>query len=406
MYKIITLTILVLIAVSSNAQWGIGGSIQRSVERKTKKHFEDKGEKIGEEHAKKGINAGLNEADKGVNKLVSWEDEQLADEKTFIDTNFIEDSDIQWKRLWFVSGKDVVFYDKPFNFEEKKGVPSNWYAMKGTDKNIQVDRLDQGKSILVAGKGYLTPKVENVETDYLSDNFTIELDFMMPIVPFAKPFNILFYAKNKQKENNISPIKINQNKIWYKDSSGYYPIMANDENGMSNWYHLSISYNKGILQVFLNEKLMIAYDEEINPTGVTLDYYAISPIFFKNVLITNNQEPIIDQINSGVYATYDIDYLAYKDRLSGLSGSILSKISKQLTDNPDLKLDIDVYFSQFDKADENKKYGEAKTTAIAKSLLAMGVNITQINLTYRGSVEQKKGSSDNYKSEAVYFRKQ
>ena len=399
-FKLISI-ILIALTVNGYAQWGLG-SIQRSVEKKTQRHFEQKGESIAEEHANKGLQA----AGDGVDKLVAWEDEQLADEKTFIDTNFIESSDIQWKRLWFVSGKEIVFYDKPFNFEEKKGVPSNWYAMEGTEKNIQVDQLDQGRSILVGGKGYLTPKLENSANDYLSDNFTVEFDFMMPIVPFAKPFNILFYAKDKQKENEIAPIKINQNKIWYKDSSGYYPIMANDEQtGMSNWYHVSISYNKGIMQVFLNEKLMIAYEEEINPTGITFDYYAISPIFYKNFLIANMQEPIIDQINSGVFTTYDIDYIAYKNKLSGMSGSILSKVAKQLSDNPDLKLDIDVYFSQFDKADENKKYGEAKTTAIAKSLLAMGVNITQINLTYRGSVEQKKGSSDNHKSEAVYFRK-
>ena len=182
--------------------------------------------------------------------------------------------------------------------------------------------------------------------------------------------------------------------------------MANDEDsGVSNWYHLSISYNKGIMQIFLNERLMVAYEEEINPTGITIDYFAISPIFFKNFLIANNQEPIIDQINSGEFTTYDIDYIAYKNKLSGMSGSILSKVAKQLTDNPDLKLDIDVYFSQFDKADENKKFGEAKTTAIAKSLLAMGVNITQINISYKGSIEQAKDNSENYKSEAVYFRK-
>lgn len=393
----ITVLILVLFSLSSFSQFGIQGRI--------KSHYKKKGEAVGEKHANEGINKGLTEADKGMNKLVAWEDEQLADEKMFIDTNFIEDTDIQWKRLWFVSGKEVVFYDKPFNFEEKKGAPSNWYVMPNTEKNIQVDRLDQGKSILVGGKGYLTPKMDNVEEDYLTDNFTLELDFMMPIIPFGKPFNIYFHAKDKQENNGLAPIKINQNKIWYKDSSGYYPVMATDENGMSNWYHLSVSYNKGMLQIFLNEKLMVAYKEDINPTGITIDYYALSPIFYKNILIAKHQEPILDQLNTGVFTTYDIDYLAYKERLSGMSGSILSKVAKQLTANPDLKLDIDVYFSQFDKAEDNKKYGEAKTTAIAKSLLSMGVNVTQINMTYKGSVTQVKGGSDNYKAEVVYFRK-
>jgi len=396
--------VFTLLSINSFGQWG---NIQRNIERKTQRHFEKKGEDIGKEHAEEAADKGLQSASDGVDKLVEWEDEQLADEKTFIDTNFIEATDIQWQKLWFVSGKDVVFYDKPFNYEEKKKVPSNWYIKEKTEDNIQVDRLDQGKSILVGGKGYLTPKIKAVEKDYLSDNFTIEFDFMMPIVPFAKPFNILFYAKDKQKEIEIAPIKINQNKIWYKDSSGYYPIMANDEQtGMSNWYHVSISYNKGIMQIFLNEKLMIAYKEAINPTGFTIDYYAISPIFYKNFLIANNQEPIIKQLNSGQFITYDIDYIAYKERLNGISISILSKIAKQLNDDTNLKLNIEVYFSQFDDEKENKKYGEQKTSAIAKSLLSMGVNITQINMIYKGSIKQEPGNINNLKSEIVNFIKQ
>ncbi len=393
---------LIGLSISSFAQFG---NIQRSIERKTKNHYEEKGEAIGEKHATEAANKGMQSASDGIDKLVAWEDEQLADEKIFIDTNFIEYTDIQWQRLRFVSGENVIFYDKPFNFEEDEKVPSNWHINGKSKGEVQVSRLDQGKIIIVSADGFLTPKIENIEQDYLPDNFTLEFDFMMPVVPFSKPFSIYFYAKDEQQDNNLAPIKINQNVVTYKDSSGYYPVVANDENGMSNWYHLSISYNKDFLQIFINERLMVTYKEDINPTGFTIDYFAIAPIFYKNFLIASNQEPIIDQINSGVFTTYDIDYIAYKNRLSGLSSSILSKVAKQLNDDPDLKLDIDVYFSQFDNDDENNKYGEEKTTAIAKTLLAMGVNVTQINMKFKGSVKQKPGSEDNLKSEVVCFRK-
>jgi len=403
MKRLITITLLLIaFSMGSFAQFG---NIQRSIERKTRKHYQDKGEAIGEKHANEAAEKGLQAADDGVNKLVKWEDEQLADEKIFIDTNFIEYSDIQWQRLRFVSGENIIFYDKPFNFEKDEKAPSNWFINKKSKGDVQISGLDQGKVIITSGQGYLTPLIKNPEQDYLPDNFTIEFDFMMTVVPFSKPFSIYFYAKGKQKANDIAPIKINQNVVTYKDSSGYYPVLANDENGMSNWYHLSVSYNKGLMQIYLNERLMVAYKEDINPTGITIDYFAIAPIFYKNILIASDQKPIIEQINSGVFTTYDIDFIAYKNRLSGMSASVLSKVAKQLTDNPELKLNIDVYFSQFDDPEENKKYGEAKTTAIAKTLLAMGVNVTQINMNFKGSVKQEQGGDDNMKSEVVFFRK-
>jgi len=394
--------LLIGLSVGSFAQWG---RIHHNIERNTRKHFEKEGEAIGEKHATDAANEGIESANDGIDKWEEWEEEQFADEKVFIDTNFIEYTDIQWQRLRFVSGKNVVFYDKPFNYEKDEKEPSNWFLKNKSKGEVQVSSLDQGKVIIVSADGYLTPKIENAEKDYLPDNFTLEFDFMMPVIPFSKPFYIYFYAKDKQKSNGSAPIKINQNVVTFKDSTGYYPVMANDENGMSNWYHLSVSYNKGFLKIYLNERLMVTYNEEINPTGITIDYYAIAPIFYKNLLIASDQEPIIDQINSGVFTSYDIDYIAYKNRLSGIGGSILAKVANLLKDNPDLKLDIDVYFSQFEDKSDNKKYGEAKTTAIAKTLLAMGVNVTQINMNFKGSVEQKPGSEDNLKSEAVYFKK-
>ena len=191
---------LIGLSISSFAQFG---NIQRSIERKTKNHYEEKGEAIGEKHATEAANKGMQSASDGIDKLVAWEDEQLADEKIFIDTNFIEYTDIQWQRLRFVSGENVIFYDKPFNFEEDEKVPSSWHINGKSKGEVQVSRLDQGKIIIVSADGFLTPKIENIEQDYLPDNFTLEFDFMMPVVPFSKPFSIYFYAKDEQQDNNL-----------------------------------------------------------------------------------------------------------------------------------------------------------------------------------------------------------
>ena len=407
MKKLLFLAAVALITVNSFGQFGI--------QNKIKNHYKHKGEEIGNEHAKKAEDEGmkhaedaeeegLKHAEDGINKLEAWSDPYYGEVEMFVDNNLIEASDVQWQKLAFVRGEDLIFYDKPFNYENKRNEPSKWLFDKKSNGEVNVDELDQGKSILVAGKGYLSPKVENPGEDYLPENFTFEFDFMMPVTPYAKPISVYFYGI-ETKNSEIQPIVINKNIVSYKDSLSRYPVMALDDNGMSNWYRLSVSFNKGLINVYLNERKMITYQDDINPTGITIDYYAITPVFFKNFILAKDQKPIVDQINDGEYTSYNIDYLIYKEKLSGVSIAELSQVAVVLIKNPEMKLDIDVYFSQSKKEKENKEYGKLKTEAVSKTLLSMGVAEDQITTNFKGNIISSEINPKNRLSEAVVFKK-
>ncbi len=407
MKKLLFIAVAALISVGSYGQFGI--------QNKIKNHYKHKGEDIGKEHAKKAEQEGmkhaedaeaegLKHAEEGVNKMETWYDPYYGEVEMFIDNNLIEASDVQWQKLTFVRGEDLIFYDKPFNYEEKRKSPSNWVIDTKSKGKVSVDELDQGKSILVSGKGYLSPKTENYQKDYLPDNFTFEFDFMMPVTPYAKPISVYFYGI-ETKNSEIQPIVINKNIVSYKDSLSRYPVMAYDDNGMSNWYRLSVSFDKGLINVYLNEKKMITYQDDINPSGITIDYYAITPVFFKNFILAKNQKPIVDQIKDGKYISYNIDYSINASKLTGPSISELSQVAVVLIKNPEMKLDIDVYFSQSKKEKENKEYGEMKTDAVSKTLISMGVNEDQIKVKFKGSIISSEINPKNYLSEAVVFRK-
>ncbi len=406
MYKYFIIVIMMAFAVNTYGQFGIPNSIKR----KTENHFKQKGEEeaqkgvdAGLREADKGIEAGLNEADKGLQKFDDWVEEEFADEIVYVDENLVDADNIQWQRLRFISGKDLIFYDKPFNYEKDDKAPSNWYIKKRSSTEIQ--EFDQGKMIIAAGEGFLSPMVSNPESDYLPDNFTFEFDFMMPISPFSKPININFYAKDIQSRSGFWPIKINKNIVTYKDSSANYPVLFLDESGMDHWYRFSVSYNKGLIKIYLNERLMISYEDEIEPTGISIDYMAYTPIFFKNFIVATNSISIEDQINSGLYTSYNIDYIIYKEKLTGRSISVLAPIANMMKEDTGLEIDIDVYFSQKEKSKENKQYGVAKTDAIKQALISMGVAANQISVNYKGSVESSADNTENTKSEMVVFRK-
>ncbi|OYT11862.1 MAG: hypothetical protein B6I18_02710 [Bacteroidetes bacterium 4572_112] len=183
--------------------------------------------------------------------------------------------------------------------------------------------------------------------------------------------------------------------------------MAAQDNGMANWYRISISFDEGLLKVYMNEREMIVYnDKDLNPTGVTLDYYAVPPLSIKSFLISGAPKTIYDQIREeGKFTSYNIDYNIHTSKLPGISLSELTKIAAILIKNPDMKMDIDVYFSHMKREDENNDYGAGKTEAVKRSLIAMGVEEEQINVVYKGSIISSEINPKNRFSEAVVFTK-
>jgi outer membrane protein OmpA-like peptidoglycan-associated protein len=379
------------------------GSIHRRALNETRKRVKYNANKKAEEETREVREEGLKAAEEGVNAFEAWYDPYYGEVKMFVDENLIEESDVQWQRLQFVPGKEIIFYDKPFNYEARSKHPTMWYVDEESNGEVQVDALDQGEALLLSGPGYISPKFKGSNGDYLSDNFTLSFDFMMPVSPYAKPMYVNFYGiENKNLE--LAAIKINKNFVTYKDSTSRYPVMAYDENGMYNWYRISVEYNKGILNVYMNERKMISYKEDFNPTGITITYEAITPIFLHNFMLAKNAESIHDQLAAGSYTSYNIDYLMNKSKLSGPSIAELSSIALELINHPEMKLEADVYFSQSKKEKENEEYGKQKAEAIKKILVSMGANEDQISTTYKGFILSSKDNPKNYLSEAVIFR--
>jgi len=401
-------TLLVVIPFALNAQAQFG-SIHKKVLRKASKHAEKKAVDLGTKQANKGIDKGFNEAEKGVDKLIGWEEEEFKEEMEYLDTTLIEASDIPWARLNFVTGQDIIFYDKPFSFDKKNDIPFYWIIDDKTNGEAQIDDVNQGYAIVAGAENHLTPKVKNPKIDYLPDNFTFEFEYIMPVVPYSKPIKIHFYAMGEQENPGYEPIFINRNKINYKDSTSSYPIVLDNTTNFEDWYRVSISYKADTTRIYMNERLMIVYPEKksFNPTGLSFDFFAYTPILLKSFIIASNPKSIEEQLNNGKYTSYKIDYLRSINRLSGVSMSELLRVAKYLINNPSKNLDVDVYFSHEQrktKVKENDVYGKKKAELIKETLASMGVDEKQMNLVYKGYIIPSEINPKNSLSEAVIFR--
>ncbi|MCK5847389.1 MAG: hypothetical protein KAG84_08115 [Bacteroidales bacterium] len=401
--KIITIVLLLLFSLNSFSQFG---SLKKFVTNKTKKTVTKKSEEHVEKQADKAINTAAIHLDTAFAELEAWEDEQFGFVKIKVDENFINPSEIMWQKLRFVTGEDMVYYDRPFNYEKKHKNPKHWNIDPDNKGTVEISDYGVGRMISCAGPGIISPKMKNNSEDYLSDNFTIEFDFLIQLNPFSKPIKLFLYDKVSQKGEGLSqPITISTTSVQYRDSIAKYPALMDNENMTGNWYRLSLSFNNGLMKVFLNEKEMVTYkDAGLNPTGMSLDYNAVPPINIKNLVIAQNPKTIYAQLqDQGKFTSLNIDYDIETERLTGISLSDLSKIAVILIKNPEMKMDIDVYFSKISDHEGTKELGQNKTKYINDILVSMGIEQEQINTVYKGKIMASEINPKSKLSEAVIF---
>jgi len=402
--RLTTLLLLLLFSINSFSQFG---SLKKFVTDKTKKTVTEKSEEHVEKQADKAMNKASLELDTAFADLEAWEDEQFGFVELEIDKRYVNSSDIMWQNLRFVTGEEISYYDRPFNYEKKHKQPVHWNI--GSDNKGQVEISDYGigKVIAAAGPGIISPKIESNAKDYLSNSFTVEFDFLMQLNPYSKPINLYLYDKITQDANGlIDPIIITTTSITYKDSVAKYPSLVDSESAMGNWYRVSLSFDEGLMKVYLNEREMIVYeDKTINPTGVCLDYNAVPPINLKTFVVAQNPKTIYDQLmEKDKYVSLNIDYDIETERLSGISLSDLSKVAVILIKNPEMKMDVEVYFSKVSNNNETEFIGKEKTKMVNDMLISMGVEEDQITTKYKGKIMASEINPKSRLSEAVVFK--
>ncbi|MEQ3796366.1 tail fiber domain-containing protein [Flavobacteriaceae bacterium MJ-SS4] len=177
-----------------------------------------------------------------------------------------------------------TFYDDFFD-DRENDFPSKWELLKG---GAFVSVLDGSKVVQFDHQSIITPKIGN--TDYLSDNFTIEFEafFDKATTSNATSYTLRFWPgttmveryDNEMGKGSYGLLQIYRHGIRFgntdevKGSTNYNVFKRELEDLNAIWKVLTINYNRGELRIMIDKVPIIHIpDFKLIPSMVSVEGY-------------------------------------------------------------------------------------------------------------------------------------
>lgn len=385
------------------AQWikKLGKKATESAKRATERNVERKVEKTVDKAFDGAEDAvtGKGNKDKGEKKAKTSEQGNV---EAMEDGGDVENkqqtkksAQMSWNKFDFVAGDEIIFEDNLAG-EQLGEFPSMWDMVRG---NAEIAQMDGENTICLIKTSYITPLMKNPK-EYLPESFTIELDFYLYSSSQIKEGQggYTFYLKN-QKDQDIIYISF----YGYPGDKGLgvaTTIKSNGENRSMNdvasninkngWNHLSISFNKRALKVYINET-RIANAPNVDQASWLVargdyTYGGGSTLFYlKNVRIAKGAVPLYDRMmTDGKFVTYGITFDVGKSTIKPESMGEINRIVKLMTDNPDLKFSVEGHTDSTGNEASNQTLSEARSKAIVDKLAELGIAADRLSASGKG----------------------
>ena len=153
----------------------------------------------------------------------------------------------------FVPGSQVIFEDN-FAGDRAGAAPSKWNSQFG---RVEIARLNNENVLAFSNIEDIIPNM-NASKNYLSDNFTVEVDFYTRREN-GGAWTLDLLRPNRDDEGiritwggivgKNRMIRIN----WYTNFGDEHDVFANYDLSKEGWNRLALSYNQGVLNVYINE---------------------------------------------------------------------------------------------------------------------------------------------------------
>lgn len=374
------LSLLCLNPFISDAQFDLGRKIRKNTE------------KAIDQTTNRAADKGIDEAEKGVDKLYEGGQEEAGDsrqdevqvksaakeavspapEKTTAEAPQEEDQLAAYSRYNFVPGDIVIFEDNQEN-EENGEFPSKWDLKSG---NVEIARYGSGNVINFpdVNWGRIVPLMTE-KGDYLPEKFTLEFDAYFS--EFCTKYWVSFYDMVNQKsvsgfpELNISPTGI---------SAGQYGTtkITTDKSEYPFWKHIAVSFNIRSLKVFYGETRTTNIPNlQANPTGITISgsqCHGDHQAMIKNIRIATGQLKLYDRVlTDGRFYTNGIRFDVGKSSIRPESMGVINEVHNMMAEHPELKFSVIGHTDSDGDDASNMKLSEERATAVVNQLITMGI---------------------------------
>jgi len=423
-YLLLIICFLLLAGENSNAQIDLN-KVLKSQKKKTETKIENRiEEKIDNE-----VDEALNETEKQIEDTSSEQKEnknkskEKSEQKNDTENNAGEEIPItnvektapqekpqlSWSQFDFVPGTEIIFEDNQEG-EQNGEFPSKWDLVQGNFENASFDGANVIYHIKcnMNGGGGIVPMLKNAKEDYLPEEFTIEFDAYFSEDHDGHYCIYLGDYKNQKKLDKEHPINKKRIRI-YKNSvdcndidQNYYPgYNSSVFDKTLKWRHVSISFNKRALKVYLDDaRILNIPNLGYNPTGFSIGKQNVSGKkagYTKNFRIAKGAVPLYDKlITDGKIVTTGIRFDVNKATIKSESMGVINEIVKLMKDKPEINFSVEGHTDNDGDDASNLKLSEARAKAVMDKMIESGISASRLKSKGLG---ESKPISDNTTSE-------
>ena len=324
----------------------------------------------------------------------------------------------EWNKFDFVPGDEVVFYDQ-LDGEKLGEFPSKWELIDG---EAEVQKVNGENVIALMNDGRIMPLIEPM-WNYLPDVYTIEFDYYEFYEDEGDEYGRIFFKIMPSTEHNLtwSLLEVHFDNyitknahITWKDDSKVITTTAEGNaittgEGFSNdnklekvdfnkWHHISLSVNKRAVKVYFDETRVANIPNYKNPKGGFFGFVysggrTEQPAYIKNVRFAKGAVPLYDRmLTDDKFITYGITFDVGKAEIKPESMGELNRIVKLMTENPDLKFEVQGHTDSTGNASSNQKLSEQRAQAIVAKLSEMGIAKDRLTAVGKGQTSPIAGN--------------
>lgn len=342
--------------------------VNKKVDEEIDKAFDPKKEEKEKKQDKKQQNQQGNNTESQSDSSPLATDQDAGDEKP---------AKLEWAKYDFVPGEEVFFEDNQQG-EENGEFPSRWDIYSG---NVENARLGEDNVIMFRGDSWIMPYLENAQTAYLPDVFTLEFDCYFHEAENYQNYSVIFYDKLNQKHIDLPEVKVRWNACIAGRFSGKYPGASESSiSKMEGWRHVSISFNKRALKVYLDDtRLLNIPNLKVKPTGISI----WGPFmrtheksgYIKNIRLAKGGVKLYDKMmQDGKIIATGIRFDVGKTTLRPESMGIINTIAEMMEEHPELKFSVEGHTDSDGDMDANQKLSEGRAEAVKDKLVSMGIS--------------------------------
>jgi OmpA-OmpF porin, OOP family len=293
----------------------------------------------------------------------------------------------------FTPGDNILFADD-FVATQDGEFPEQWSLVKGQGV---VNKQQGFQSLLLTDGNYaqVSPRIKN--KNYLGNQFTIEYDTFG--TPGSYPLLVFF-----DQGDNEAILSAGRGSIDYNNNEDSYSLTAQtpasilEDNFDNHWHHIALAVKNRQLKVYVDQfRVLTVPDMHMSPTSIMMGGLAAqdAPLVFRNVrLATGGGMNMVGQkFTDAKIVTHGINFDIDKATLRPESMGTLNQIKRILTDNPDLKFEIDGHTDNTGSAPHNLSLSQQRAEAVKAELINMGIPASR--LTAKGYGDTKPAADNS-----------